>query len=353
MNDQESNPLTAEQTAELLRLTLPLMTKHQVPVTPHNYAVWFNFVKGENPELKAEIQQLIDTKTVFSPQVNEKLFEKYMAECDVNQFQKIRGEMTELMDDLSDSLHHAGSEAQRFGGHLDGVVAGVQHSSSLDDIKGMLKELVEETRIMRKSTQLLHEHLEAKSREITLLQEELEQERKRASTDPLTGLANRRAFTESLGQRCESIQHPGELSLLMVDIDHFKQINDTHGHLIGDRVIRFLAQMLQQNTKGSDLAARYGGEEFVVMLNKTGLRGAAAVGDNIRNAVAEAKLVRSDNKQPLGQVTVSVGVAAFHPGEDPLETINRADQALYRSKQGGRNRVTVDDNLADVQNHIA
>lgn len=350
MSSQETKQITAEQSAELLRLTLPLMSKHQVPVTPRNYAIWFDFVKGENPELKAEMQQMIDAGTPFTDQVGDELFEKYLAECDVAQFVKIRGEMSELMEDLSGSLQHAGTQAQSFGGHLDGVVENVQHSSSLEDIKDLLKSLVEETRTMRKSTQLLHEHLESKSREIILLQEELEQERKRASTDPLTGLTNRRAFTEALSQAAMAANGPGELTLLMADIDHFKQVNDTHGHLIGDRVIRFLAQVLQQNTKGKDLAARYGGEEFIVMLANTGLRGAEVVAESIRAAVADAKLVRSDNKQPLGQITVSLGVAAYHPGEDPLETVNRADQALYRSKQKGRNKVTVEMDTTGVHN---
>ena len=235
----------------------------------------------------------------ITEQINDKLFEKYLVECDIAQFVKIRGEMSELMDDLSESLQHAGSQAQAFGGHLDGVVQNVERSSSIDDIKGLLTALVEETRTMRKSTQLLHEHLEAKSHEITLLQEELEQERKRASTDPLTGRANRRAFTEALTHASQTTGAPGELTLLMADIDHFKRINDTHGHLIGDRVIRFLAQVLQQNTKGKDLAARYGGEEFIVMLTNTGLRGAEVVTEAIRAAVADAKLVRS----PLCQDT--------------------------------------------------
>ena len=353
MSHQETTQITAEQSAELLRMTLPLMTRHQVPVTPRNYAVWFEFARGAIPELKAELQQLIDSGAPITAQINDQLFEKYLAECDIAQFVKIRSEMSELMDDLSDSLQHAGVQAREFGGHLDGVVENVQRSSSLDDIRDLLVSLVEETRTMRKSTQLLHEHLEAKSREITLLQEELEQERRRASTDPLTGLANRRAFTEALTQACHGTGAPGELTLIMVDIDHFKQINDTHGHLIGDRVIRFLAQVLQQNTKGRDLPARYGGEEFIVMLNNTGLRGAEAVAESIRRAVADAKLVRSDNKQPLGQITVSLGVASYHPGEDPLETINRADQALYKSKQSGRNRVTVDMDISGIQQDTA
>ncbi|HHI77081.1 MAG TPA: diguanylate cyclase [Gammaproteobacteria bacterium] len=350
MSSNKNDTVTPEQSAELLRLTLPLMSRHGVPVTPRNYAVWFEYVRGENAELKNELQSLIDADAAFTPQLNEQLFEKYASECNVEQFLKIRNEMNDLMEDVAGSLHEVGDEAARFGGRLDGVMENVQRSNSLEDIRDLLRSLVEETRTMRRSTQLLHEHLEAKSREIALLQEELEQERRRASSDPLTGLPNRRAFTEALEKLTQDATGPEQLALLIVDIDHFKNVNDTHGHLIGDRVIRFLAQVLKQHTKGQDLAARYGGEEFVVLLPNTGLRGATVVAEQIRAAMSEAKLVRSDNKQPLGRITVSIGVAAYQPGEDPMDLVNRADQALYRSKQGGRNKVTVDMDTTGIQN---
>jgi diguanylate cyclase len=350
MSSPQDTAATPEQSAELLRLTLPRMSRHGVPVTPHNYAVWYRFVEGSIPELTAEIQQMIDAGAPFTEQINETLFQKYIAECNIEQFQKIRSEMRDLMQDLGSSLQDAGQDAERFDGHLAGVVENVEQGASLADIKHLLESLIEETRTMRKSTQLLHEHLEAKSHEIQLLQEELEQERRRASTDPLTELANRRAFIETLQRASREVSSSHPLSLLMIDIDHFKNINDTHGHLIGDRVIRFLAQVLKQNTKGKDLAARYGGEEFVVMLGDTGLRGAEAVAESIRTAVADAKLVRSDNKQPLGRITISLGVTAYRPGEDPIDAINRADQALYQSKQNGRNRVTVDADLLGLSN---
>jgi len=344
MSRPETSEVPAEQSAELLRLTLPLMSKHKVPVTPRNYAVWFEYVRGENTELKAELQSLIDAGTHFTLQLNEQLFEKYASGCNTDLFLKIRNEMTDLMEDVASSLRDVDDDTRRFGGHLDNVIESVQCCNSLDDIRELLRSLIEETRSMQRSTQLLHEHLEAKSQEIALLQEELELERKRASTDPLTGLANRRAFTEELARHAESGPAPDSLALLMIDIDHFKNVNDTHGHLIGDRVIRFLAEVLKQHTKGSDLAARYGGEEFVVLLPDTGLKGATVVAEKIRTAMADARLVRSDNKQPLGHITVSIGVATCQPGEDPLELVNRADQALYQAKQAGRNRVIVDMN---------
>lgn len=322
-------------------MTLPVMARHKVPVTPPNYAVWYSYVSGTDSRLTAEIDRLIESKTAFTGEINDRLFRDFASECDLEQFNKVRGEMATILNEVSGTLSTVGSEAQSYGGTLDGVVRDIETSRDLDDIREVLISLVTETRSMQRSTHLLQEHLESKSHEITLLQEELEAERKRASRDPLTGLANRMALFDALEKMTDNSGESRPLSVLMLDIDHFKRVNDTFGHLIGDRVIRFVAQVLQQNTKGRDLAARYGGEEFAVLLPDTGLEGAKAVAERIRVTVADAKLVRSDNKEPLGQITTSVGVAQYHRGEDAAEFINRADQALYASKHNGRNKVTL------------
>jgi len=336
--DRELSP---EQSAEILRLTLPDMARYKVPVTPPNYAVWYSYTSKIDQQLNDEIDNLINSRVPFTAEINERLFQQFVSECDIAQFSKIRGEMAEILKEVSGSLADAGNEADQFSGTLDNLVKDVENTNDLDDIRRLLGTLVEETRSMRRSTQLLHEHLESRSREVLLLQEELEQERKRASSDPLTGLANRAALYDELEQQIAELSPGAKLSLLMLDIDHFKRINDIHGHLIGDRVLRYVAKALQQNTKGMDLAARYGGEEFAVLLPETGVQGAKAVAETIRHAVAIAKLVRADNKESLGQITVSVGVAQYVANEDSAELINRADQALYSAKQAGRNRVTI------------
>jgi diguanylate cyclase len=107
-------------------------------------------------------------------------------------------------------------------------------------------------------------------------------------------------------------------------------------------VIRFVAQILEQNIKGRDTAARYGGEEFTLLLPQTPGAGAQSVAEAVRKAISKAKLVRADDKKPLGQITISAGVATYRAGEDALDLIGRADKALYRSKSDGRNRVSVE-----------
>jgi diguanylate cyclase len=328
----------SERAAEFLRLALPLMTRHGVPVTPQNYAIWYDYVNGDNPELNAEIDRLIGEQRQFTEVINTQLYRQYVAEHDIDNVDQVRAGLHTILSELCTSLGQAGNDACAYEGALGGLVTSVATKTDLDDIRQLLQSLVSETQTMKTATNRMQSHFETKSREIEELQEQLEMERKRAITDPLTGLFNRFALMDHLNVAIVEMPESKPPSLLMIDVDHFKAINDNHGHLIGDRVIRFVAQTVQKNIKGQDIAARYGGEEFTVLLPSTGTKGAEAVAEAIRIAVAGAQLVRADNKKPLGQITVSAGVATYQPGEDMMDLINRADQALYRAKNAGRNR---------------
>ena len=331
----------ADTAAELLRLAVPLMSRHQIPPTPHNYAVWYTYVSGENPQLQTEIDRLLGEGASFTAEACSRLYRQYVAEHDIGNIEQVRTDLTRILVDVSASLNDAGNDAQAFEGTLDGFARGVGASDDLTSIRQMLQALIIETCSMRSSTSELQQHFESKSREIEELQEQLQLERQRALTDPLTGLYNRLALIDRLNAAVAEMPNGQPPSVIMLDIDHFKLINDTHGHLIGDRVIRFVSQVLQKNIKGRDTAARYGGEEFTVLLPATGTKGAEAVAESIRMAVANAQLVRADNKKPLGQITLSAGVATYQKAEDILDLLNRADQALYRAKDKGRNRVNV------------
>jgi diguanylate cyclase len=158
----------------------------------------------------------------------------------------------------------------------------------------------------------------------------------------LTGLLNRKGFSQALDSETVRVSESRNLSLLMIDIDHFKKVNDTYGHLLGDKVIRFVGMTVKDRIKGKDLAACYGGEELAVLLPETSLAGARSVAEEIRRAMATARIQRLDNGQAIGAITVSLGVAQYRPGETHEALIARADAALYRSKESGRNRVSVE-----------
>jgi diguanylate cyclase (GGDEF)-like protein len=202
------------------------------------------------------------------------------------------------------------------------------------------QHLLELRRLMLEQGQLLTarelaaQRAEQARADLQLRHEELRQS---ASRDPLTGLLNRAAMDELMGEALK--RDPAErahYTLLLLDIDHFKKVNDVYGHLAGDQALRAVADAVTSSIRKSDIAVRFGGEEIVVYLPGTALDSASEVAQRIREHVALAPL-------PF-PITVSVGIAAGDPNRDrPEQTFDRADQALYRAKSGGRDRIVVDD----------
>ena len=175
--------------------------------------------------------------------------------------------------------------------------------------------------------------------DVTAQRQAHEDLREQATHDPLTGVFNRRHVEDVLRQELDRAQrHQRPLSVAMVDADHFKAINDTHGHQTGDEVLRAISDRCQKTLRSHDVFGRYGGEEFVVVFPETDLEEAGAVAERLRAAVADRPIQVGDHA--LG-VTVSIGVAAFAPGHDLEKLFQRADSALYAAKQAGRNVVRV------------
>lgn len=163
-----------------------------------------------------------------------------------------------------------------------------------------------------------------------------------AHTDPLTHLLNRRALTIRLVTELERVRrYNSPLTMLMIDLDHFKQVNDTYGHLVGDEVLRGIGAILQHSVRSVDMVARYGGEEFVVVLPETGEQGAITFAERIREQVEQHRF--EAERGGVAQVTVSIGVSSFPAPhvESAEDLFARADAALYRAKERGRNRVCV------------
>jgi diguanylate cyclase (GGDEF)-like protein len=170
-----------------------------------------------------------------------------------------------------------------------------------------------------------------------------------ALRDSLTHAFNRRYFLQRLQAEIRFAErHASDLALLMIDLDHFKAINDRHGHPYGDTVLRKVCELLSQTLRAEDVIARYGGEEFVVLARGIPKEHAIALADRLRKLVAAARINRADSQEPATSITISVGVSVYPltPARNPDETtddaqtlIARADAALYRAKQAGRNRV--------------
>ena len=186
----------------------------------------------------------------------------------------------------------------------------------------------------------LHDELQEKVIELQRAKEEL---RQLAITDGLTNLYNYRYFKEQLQQELNrAIRHNLNVSLVMIDIDHFKHYNDTNGHPAGDLILKNIGRLLKENIRNIDVAVRYGGEEFSLILIETDKTSAKVVAEKIRRLI-EGQKFDYEEKQPLGKITISTGVATFpEDGKEFNDLVNAADQRLYLAKQAGRNTIFVD-----------
>ncbi|MBI5900041.1 MAG: GGDEF domain-containing protein [Rhodocyclales bacterium] len=329
---------SAEQSAEFLRLALPLMSRQRAGLHPISYAIWYEYVSGTNAALRAGVDERLRTDGSLDDAATHELYQKHVAEINEDVARQLAAGFQKVMADMSLSAAQAGDKASEFGNALGKLSADLAPAGADEGVTAVLTL----TRDMQGSIVMLKSRLDESRNEIEQLRSEVVKARSEALADGLTGLVNRRGFeiaiNACLGARGENDVGP---SLLMADIDHFKQVNDTYGHVFGDKVLRAVAQILQDNVKGKDTAARYGGEEFVVLLPDTPLEGARQLAERIRGIVERCRIKRSSDQGAVANITVSLGAASFRAGERATDFIARADAALYTSKTSGRNRVTV------------
>ncbi|MBU1236775.1 MAG: GGDEF domain-containing protein [Gammaproteobacteria bacterium] len=334
-----------ERSAEYLRLALPLMSRQAAALTPIAYAIWYEYVAGINPALQTRINELIQGGGVLDDDQTVDLFRRYVADIDHETVRRVGQDLQKVMFDVSRSAAQTGEKAGEFGNALQILSVGLSDTPDASQIAAThIATLLEHTQDMQGSVATLKTRLDDSQREIEELRQEVDRAREEALADGLTGLSNRRGFDIALTS-CLSTLTPGTQApcLLIADIDHFKSVNDRYGHLLGDKVIRAVAQILKESVKGRDTAARYGGEEFTVLLPNTPIEGARALAEQIRALTENCRIRRLDSHESIESITLSFGVASLHAGETADELLTRADRALYQSKQNGRNCVTVAD----------
>lgn len=332
---------TREQSAEILRLAVSFMARQESAYHPQSYTLWYEHAAGINPRLSEVLDQHLTANTRLTDEDTWRLHAHYVVARDVALVERMQQQLQLLLDDTSRIAVSAGEEATQFTQTLQTHQVQLLQPATIDLVQSIVADLLADTERMRVTTAELAEQLERRAREVRTLTEQLEHAEKEALLDPLTGLLNRRGLERRVRTHLSEGGDLRDGALLLADIDRFKHINDTHGHLFGDKVIRSIAQVLCANIKGRDIAARLGGEEFAAFLPQTSLAGATALAEQIRAGVAAGRIRRKDGDEQVGQVTLSVGVAVADAGDSLEQLIERADQALYAAKAAGRNRVSV------------
>ncbi len=321
------------------------MEQNRVPPTPNNFHTWFKYSLGTSPDLKRAIDILVGNKRKFDTTTNHDLFATYVGSQAV-------ADDTDL-NNVSHQLHSVIASANQY---LTVAIADNRSqilaiNDATDDsetagpkrlIENLLSELA---KTITRATKLEARFVES-TRELDAIRDSLNKSEERAKTDALTGLPNRHALDEFFRIAQIAAMEKGEpLSVLLIDIDHFKSFNDNFGHGVGDQVLRLMAKVLRERVREIDLPARYGGEELIAVLPGADLAACAAVAERIRRAISECSITRRSTGEVLPSITVSIGVGEFQMGEAMSDLIDRCDRALYLAKGTGRNRVVTENEL--------
>ncbi len=310
-------------------------------ITPHprNYAVWYGYFSGD-PELVRAVDAILNGGQGFDDSHGAELYREHFSYDNEGAAIRETSERVEVaLGQVVSMLSDAGQDTSRYGDALAGITGDLSDGDSIEEVRAIVTRLSEHTRTMTEQNKRFEEEISRSNQEIEQLRQNLEDSRLEAKTDSLTGLNNRKYFDESLFAAARDAADVGTpLSLLMLDIDHFKRFNDTYGHNLGDVVLKQVARCIGACVKGKDLTARFGGEEFVILLPETAVEDAMTVAQQVCRTVAGKEIVMRSSGKSLGKITLSAGAAQLRPPESAEQLLQRADEAMYLAKNGGRNR---------------
>jgi len=335
----ELQSLKLKQSVEWLRKAVSKIKELNIPATPENYSLWYDYFSGRKPDLTIALDKHLKRKAPFDAEVNSVLYERFFGWGADHQLTDIRNAIRSLIELLYGHLSELDQGMEGYEQVLKSCEERLQQDPDINTLNQLVSSLVSETQKSRTMHKQAQKNISELNDEIEEMQQCLERLSEEALEDALTGVANRRAFDRELDKMLNSNHKKQEHCLLLLDIDRFKLVNDKHGHLVGDRVLRFVAQMIKKSVKGRDFVARFGGEEFAIIFPNTDYQGGISVANTVIQTVANQKLTLNKQGLKLGKVTLSGGLSMVREGDTAHSLIERADQCLYQAKSNGRNAV--------------
>lgn len=301
-------------------------------------------------ELAAALDQL-GTLVLGAQQSRQQDFELYL--------QQLNSRLAQFQDNLEEA-HEAYTGSLEAGRELDGTIrdqfqglhGDVREATDLEALKANVESKLNSLLVNVEQSRTLHhdreqqvasrlksmvDRIQAMEVEATTFRTHLEEQRERAMVDTLTGLPNRAGLQKRMEEEYERWQrYGGQLLMVVLDVDHFKRVNDQFGHLSGDKVLRLIAQQLSRRLRKSDFIGRFGGEEFVILMPGTGIEKASIVLEELRAGIEDSPF---HFKNERVTITISIGYTDFRDGDTLEQVFERADQAMYRAKDDGRNQL--------------
>lgn len=311
---------------------------HDLDLTPVNFGLAYDFITGNDHQIEKAVRAILSERGQITNSVAEKILsDRHSGEVTAESLGTMLSQVEENLGRLTHLASESTTSASDYGEALQAKVNDLDSKSSSEQVVSALIGL---TRSMVEKSRQIEGEMRDSQKKTRALQQSLETARKAAEMDHLTGLANRRAFEATIQEEVAQATANGEsLSVAFCDIDHFKNINDTHGHDTGDRVLKFVASLLSRISDEKCHVARHGGEEFVMLFRGKTVSEACEIVDGARADLASRNLVDRNTGERMAQVSFSGGVADVFAYADPRAALKAADRALYLAKEHGRNRV--------------
>jgi diguanylate cyclase len=342
LNDDELNKSLTH-----LRKAIALMVQYKIPTTPIHYAVWYAYVAKTNSYIVNTIDTNIKKHGFCTAIVSEELYHTYLASPLEKTSAKVKNGLEAMVQDLMSSMDDVLTNTTNFNdkisNHFNNLSNITQNKKdlTLETTLEMIQSIIDHSEEIKQSSKEFSQSLTEAQKEVQKLKKELSIVKIQTTHDALTGLLNRRALDQDINQL---INIKNKFSVIMVDLDHFKKVNDTYGHRIGDIVLKSTSKVLEERTSGLGRVYRYGGEEMIILLPNTLLFKARTIAEQCRMhieriSIKEKNSINKNQPITLASITASFGVAEFNENDTVASLIDRADHQLYQAKNTGRNKV--------------
>ncbi|WP_409522483.1 GGDEF domain-containing protein [Nitrincola sp. MINF-07-Sa-05] len=328
----------SQQAAEFLRQAVPLMVKYKIPPHPLNYALWYTYVTQRLPTLNQELDKTITKYGTCPAGFEAKLFRNHLISDEMGSSDKLQSALITVATSLNESAGAAVKHTSEYSALLQESLDALNSSDPDLPLETIAQSLYDNTVQVSATAEIFLQQITNAQQEIQRLQEELSSARQDVYIDTITKLYNRRFLDETLQRICSGNDDP-ILSVIMMDIDHFKQLNDQYGHIMGDRALQCIGQLLTEECQDKADAVRYGGEEFAVLLYECDSNKAAILADRLRQKIQSIRIKHKPSGVVINAMTASFGVTVQQAFDLPEQLIDRADRALYQAKENGRNQV--------------
>ena len=334
------------RTLAIAAIALGKIVELGLPADPRSYELWYVYATGKNQKLRDEIDAALRGDGKLTESDIDRLYAQYISSTrNAGDFDRVANRLNDEVGQVVKMINAAVSSVERYDEQLNEGTAAASNATNEADLRRVIEDLISATFSMERENSSLKEQLEASRIRSEKLKHEIEAVRIESLTDSLTQVGNRQHFDDTLTREiARASQSNAPLTLLMVDIDHFKRINDEFGHQMGDDVLRLVAARLKSSVRDGEIA-RYGGEEFAVILYNKSIQIGRLMAERIRAAIESVEMRVRSTGASIGRVTVSIGVAELKPSATAADIIRNADGALYAAKRKGRNCVVLTDTI--------